>query len=412
MGVLLILYAVLAYDKATPFPGFYAIVPTGGAVLVILFATQHTTAGKFVGNKIFVGVGLISYSAYLWHQPLFAFARHKSLSEPSNFAFSVLVVCSILFAYFSWRYVETPFRSKKWISKTRVFLLGIVLSLFFVMVAVFLYSGNGNLSTRFSPNEQEVLLLGTKDYKQTMNAFGLGHCFIDYDQTYQVLISSRCVSLDSNPDREKRRIIVFGDSQAAHLMSGVRKFFEPKGYLVEQWTGTSCRAIDFPKNSERCREFYNYFVSQVLTDLTVEDTVILSSRWIGSFQDQGEHGFLESLESTFALFKSAGVSVFVLGNTPEFNRNPFDLIVKSGAIAADRSYLKSFDFRRVNKLLEETSRKYGFGFYSPTNVMCKSVDSLECLVKDSGEFLFFDAGHLSVEGSKYVFKQFNLGSSR
>jgi len=84
LGVALILYAVFAYSKATPFPGFYALVPTLGTVLIILFATKQTAVGKLLGNKAFVGVGLISYSAYLWHQPLFAFAsRLLKYSPPS-----------------------------------------------------------------------------------------------------------------------------------------------------------------------------------------------------------------------------------------------------------------------------------------------------------------------------------------
>lgn len=57
LGVALIMYAVFAFSKSTPFPGFYALVPTIGTVLIILFATQRTTVGKFVGNKAFVGIG-------------------------------------------------------------------------------------------------------------------------------------------------------------------------------------------------------------------------------------------------------------------------------------------------------------------------------------------------------------------
>ena len=78
LGLALILYAVFAYSKSTPFLYLYfTFVTTLGAVLIILFATQKTTAGKFLGNKAFVSVGLISYSLYLWHQPIFAFVRHK-----------------------------------------------------------------------------------------------------------------------------------------------------------------------------------------------------------------------------------------------------------------------------------------------------------------------------------------------
>ncbi|MDY0056754.1 MAG: acyltransferase family protein, partial [Methyloversatilis sp.] len=121
LGVALIVYAVFAYSKATPYPGFYALVPTIGTALVILFATPLTTVGRFVGNKAFVGIGLISYSAYLWHQPLFAFARHWSLLEPSPFLFAALSVAALVLAYLSWRYVETPFRKTSTVKRTQIF---------------------------------------------------------------------------------------------------------------------------------------------------------------------------------------------------------------------------------------------------------------------------------------------------
>jgi len=109
LGVALIIYAVFAYSKATPFPGFYALVPTIGAVLVILFATQQTTVGKFVGNKAFVGVGLVSYSAYLWHQPLFAILKHSDFDDTKGI-YAILICLTLVLAFVSWKFVEALFR--------------------------------------------------------------------------------------------------------------------------------------------------------------------------------------------------------------------------------------------------------------------------------------------------------------
>jgi peptidoglycan/LPS O-acetylase OafA/YrhL len=109
-GLALIIVAIFSYDETTPFPGFYALLPTVGTALVILFAVPGTWVNKLLSFKLFVGLGLISYSAYLWHQPLFAFARYHSPFEPSAMVMLGLSFVTLPLAFLSWRYVETPFR--------------------------------------------------------------------------------------------------------------------------------------------------------------------------------------------------------------------------------------------------------------------------------------------------------------
>jgi peptidoglycan/LPS O-acetylase OafA/YrhL len=131
LGVALIGYAVFAFDAATPFPGVPALVPTLGAVLVIVFATQQTAVGRFMGSAGFVGIGLVSYSAYLWHQPVFAFARKAGVAERDHAMLGGLSLLAVALAYVSWRYVETPFRVRGAVGRTQVFVLALVGSLGF-----------------------------------------------------------------------------------------------------------------------------------------------------------------------------------------------------------------------------------------------------------------------------------------
>jgi peptidoglycan/LPS O-acetylase OafA/YrhL len=126
LGLAAILFAIFVYDESTPFPSIYALVPVLGVVLLVLFADQHTFVARLLSTKLFVGIGLVSYSAYLWHQPLFAFASIRLVEEPSSLLMMSLSAASILLAIFTWRFVEQPFRNKALTSKRFVLLFSVI----------------------------------------------------------------------------------------------------------------------------------------------------------------------------------------------------------------------------------------------------------------------------------------------
>jgi peptidoglycan/LPS O-acetylase OafA/YrhL len=132
LGLAAIVFSIFAYDESTPFPSVYALVPVLGVVLLVLYADKNTLAAKLLNTKAFVWIGLISYSSYLWHQPLFAFARIKSEGLPSEYLMIFLSVASVSLAYVSWRFIETPFRKGKYVSKRTIFTSSILGISFFV----------------------------------------------------------------------------------------------------------------------------------------------------------------------------------------------------------------------------------------------------------------------------------------
>jgi peptidoglycan/LPS O-acetylase OafA/YrhL len=132
-GLLAILFSIFFYDETTPFPSVYALVPVLGVVLLVLYADKETFAAKLLSTKAFVAIGLISYSAYLWHQPLFAFARIRSLEHPSIAIMLVLSLTSLILAYFSWRYIEKPFRNRNLLNRFQILMPSAVLLVSFVI---------------------------------------------------------------------------------------------------------------------------------------------------------------------------------------------------------------------------------------------------------------------------------------
>lgn len=110
LGLLAVLCAFLFYDQQTPFPSLYAVLPVLGTAAIILYAGPGTFVRTLLGTRAFVGLGLVSYSAYLWHQPLMAFYRRMTEVTLSPVEIASLSVLTFVLAYASWRFVERPFR--------------------------------------------------------------------------------------------------------------------------------------------------------------------------------------------------------------------------------------------------------------------------------------------------------------
>jgi len=143
LGLSLILLAVFFLDRSLPFPSLYALSPTLGTALVILFTSRETLVYRILSWEVFVIIGLISYSGYLWHQPIFVFARIYFLDEPKPWLMGLLSILALVLAYFSWRFIEAPFRDKCRFTQGQIFLAGFIGSLLFIAVGTALILTDG-----------------------------------------------------------------------------------------------------------------------------------------------------------------------------------------------------------------------------------------------------------------------------
>lgn len=163
LGLAMILFSILRFDEGTPFPSLYALVPVAGTALIILFSAPTTKTHRLLSQRAFVGVGLLSYSAYLWHQPVFAFARLGPFPPLGPGPMFGLCLLTLTLAYLSWRYVETPFRARGALTLPgrQAFLAGS-----FALILLFGLGGalrEGYLRERYAPALQDALAVLLED---------------------------------------------------------------------------------------------------------------------------------------------------------------------------------------------------------------------------------------------------------
>ena len=163
LGLALVLLPVFTFSRHTPFPGLYGLVPTVGAALLLLFATPGTVVGAALSSAPLAGLGLISYGAYLWHQPLFAFARHNTPAPPGPATFLWLSLAALVLAYASWRWIEQPFRTSARLRRVHVAIFAVTGSALFAALGAIGVANEGfaayYIDHRLSPADRALYQL-------------------------------------------------------------------------------------------------------------------------------------------------------------------------------------------------------------------------------------------------------------
>ena len=114
IGLVLISHSIIFFDNDIFHPSFFTLSPIIGVCLIIWFSNKDELITKVLSTKLFIGIGLISYSLYLWHYPIFAFARIIDLTQGSLFNKLLLVIIIVILSTLSYYFIERPARNKKY----------------------------------------------------------------------------------------------------------------------------------------------------------------------------------------------------------------------------------------------------------------------------------------------------------
>ena len=429
LGVALIFYAVFAYSKATPFPGFYALVPTVGTVLIIFFATQQTIVGKFVGNRAFVGVGLISYSAYLWHQPLFAFARNVTLTEPSHTVFFVLSILALALAYLSWRFVETPFRRKLDVSRKNIFLGSLIFSSVFIAFGFF-----GRVSDGFKfryGKGYDRFVLAQEDKNPRRAECHFSTVVFPSPQDYCVLGRGKTIGL------------LLGDSHADALAHSLSQALSAKNIALKSVTYSGCPPIDnvyrLDRNDEhKCYEINKQSFDYALSNPDIEYVVLLA-RWSVYLEEKhfdNEEGGVEpgdfialdivedglkqknsysqrrskvaqAYKNSVQRLLDSGKKVILIYPIPEVGFDVPKRLTRLKRLGMKEEITTSYDVyternRKVLDIFNSIQGHDNFLVVRPDKIFCDAKHSGRCRTTNGSDILYYDDDHLTNIGAKFV----------
>lgn len=159
-GLSFIIFSIINFDSKTLFPYVNSLLPTFGSFLFIIFSQYSSLTKKFFSTKALVFLGLISYSLYLWHQPIFALAKKLDIFNDNLF---LLTFLSLALSYISYEYVEKPFKKKNFSNK-KILFFSILGSLILILIGIIIITKDG-LPNRY-PQEDRKILSQLENYKK------------------------------------------------------------------------------------------------------------------------------------------------------------------------------------------------------------------------------------------------------
>lgn len=272
LGLFMIGWAIFCFDSITPTPSLLTLVPTVGAALIILYANSGTWVKRLLEIKPMVGIGLISYSTYLWHQPVFVFYRYNTLSEPSIAVMLGLSLVSIALGWLSWRFVERPFRIKDFIPRRIVFSMAAAFCGLSMLLGAQGYRGDGfpERSSIQLPENLEWTSLGDK-----IRSKGEICDFKPIPETRYVL---GCPFGDPDSDET---VVLYGDSHAKAMLDALDGTFKKNRIKGIQLDVYECENIPYVRQNGNlaitdCDQRYEEFLSYIKT---LSADVIVANRW-------------------------------------------------------------------------------------------------------------------------------------
>ena len=219
LGIALIIAAIFTFTETMRLPSALSFIPTLGTALVLRYATTGTLAAKLLSWPPLVGIGLISYSAYLWHQPLFAFARIRMLSTPDHTVMLALAAAALILAALSWKFIEQPFRYKhhpRYFHNKSAVLRGGIAAIMLVSMALAGYVTQGRLSYWMqhtsASHVRAFQLIEAARNKQIPHFYDNGDCVFRLDPN--VDIEARAIRCHA---KYGPGIAIIGDSHSINL---------------------------------------------------------------------------------------------------------------------------------------------------------------------------------------------------
>ncbi|MEP3274902.1 MAG: acyltransferase family protein [Stappiaceae bacterium] len=418
IGLVLILHSVFYLDENVRHPSYFTVLPILGISFIIYFSRQGEPVGTLLASRPFVGVGLISYSLYLWHFPVFAFARIGSL-DPGQTDKIIWIAITFALSIASYYAIEKPFRGKSVIPAKVAFpVIAVATSAAFVANAMVVRDQGDfarfddlratlqnyeidnqklqRLSWSLLGNKAKAAGLSTRDSEHTARWFS------EEPETVKVLIAGNSHSKDFyNAFQQNREN--FPSHEFARYGVELNVFQCDDRAAEEFYSSPNYKAADVVLVStfwRRDRHCANVHSAPIVSDL--KSVEVLSKRVVAD-------GKKLVITSNMQGFEAGKNTVFDNYFLHEVDRSvPLDIDTFASTIRREYFEKRDLDPSKINVELRERAASVGAPFLDKEELVCDIADNICHGITPNAEKSFYDKNHFTLEGAKFFGKRMAL----
>lgn len=388
-SLLTILFCIIYFDTEIKYPGVFTLIPVIATVLILLFTNSHKNIFKrILSLKIIVFVGLLSYSLYLWHQPIFTFFNLIYFNDNSILR-SILELALIFFlSFITWKFIEKPFRNFKLISSKSVWSLFIIFSIIIISISILGV-------TKYGLNLHNYLL--NKNINENYR-----NMIIDMKTEGQKDKYYKKFEFDKNLNQ---KVLLIGDSQTNNWEKSLQISYEEQTFYLESIHLDSVCYKYLDKinilKGNHCKSMIDKFLN--LENLDKYNLLIL----LESFFYQQDIKYLNNL---IKYLNKKNKNIIIVGNA-EFSNFTYLSLNLAKKLSKNKIrkkelgniiYLnKSKKVQKYNLIIEEIANLNNVKYFSEFDLYCNKKE--ECnLITDNFEPFFYDNMHLTTQGAKNI----------
>ena len=406
IGIAGIVYGIVAFTKDTVFPGFATLAPVLGSASVLLAATETSPVGRLLALRPMVAVGLVSYSAYLWHQPLFAFLRTNFGGSPGGWGTAGVIAATFALAWASWRFVERPFRARDSVTRRAVFTGAGTLTMLALAGGLALHLSRGVPQRYDAATRALGETMRPSPFRDACHTDGLNYRHPANGCRYFVRNTTWAV---------------LGDSHAIEPAYALAETLRPHGQGLVHLSFSGCQAaLTFESNNPGCSAWTREAVDWLVSQRQIADVLIAYRPAVYLFGDQthswprlpDEHpNFLHGLSTRaardaywvsfttiVARLRAAGKRLVILRPIPDLpvKVEHYVFAGHGGATGMTRGEEAARN-GWVNARLDRLAALPGVTLLDPKEAFC---DAERCVSIIGGQAMYFDDNHLSIAGAR------------